>query len=39
MNIDEMNNFLSHGTFTGKVATVRADGRPHMAPCLVCVGR
>jgi PPOX class probable F420-dependent enzyme len=32
MNIDEMNNFLSHGTFTGKVATVRADGRPHIAP-------
>ncbi|MGA9841405.1 MAG: PPOX class F420-dependent oxidoreductase [Nitrososphaeraceae archaeon] len=32
MSMDEMNNFLRHGTFTGKVATVRADGRPHIAP-------
>lgn len=24
--------FLSHGTRTGKLATVRADGRPHLAP-------
>jgi PPOX class probable F420-dependent enzyme len=25
-------DFLSHGQRTGKVATVRADGRPHVAP-------
>lgn len=24
--------FLAHGTRTGKVATTRADGRPHVAP-------
>jgi len=32
MSIDELNHFLRHGTFTGKVATVRADGRPHISP-------
>ncbi len=25
-------SFLAHGTRTGKVATTRADGRPHVAP-------
>jgi PPOX class probable F420-dependent enzyme len=28
----EWRAFLSHGTRTGKLATVRADGRPHVAP-------
>ncbi|MFE9830730.1 PPOX class F420-dependent oxidoreductase [Streptomyces halstedii] len=29
---DEWRAFLSEGTRTGKVATVRADGSPHIAP-------
>jgi PPOX class probable F420-dependent enzyme len=29
---DELNEFLSAGTRTGKLATVRADGSPHVAP-------
>jgi PPOX class probable F420-dependent enzyme len=29
---EELNNFLSAGTRTGKLATVRADGSPHVAP-------
>jgi PPOX class probable F420-dependent enzyme len=29
---DELNRFLSFGTRTGKLATVRADGSPHIAP-------
>ena len=32
MSLDELNHFLRYGTFTCKVATVRADGRPHIAP-------
>lgn len=32
MTPDEVRAFLSHGTRTGKLATVRADGRPHVAP-------
>jgi PPOX class probable F420-dependent enzyme len=32
MSVDEARAFLSEGTRTGKVATVRADGRPHVAP-------
>jgi PPOX class probable F420-dependent enzyme len=32
MDEAEMLEFLSHGTRTGKLATVRADGRPHVAP-------
>jgi len=28
----ERRAFLLHGTRTGKLATVRADGRPHIAP-------
>lgn len=28
----EARDFLAHGTRTGKLATVRADGRPHVAP-------
>ncbi len=32
MNSDEIHHFLRRGTFTGKIATVRADGRPHLAP-------
>lgn len=28
----ERRTFLLHGTRTGKLATVRADGRPHIAP-------
>ena len=32
MSPDESRAFLLHGTRTGKVATTRADGRPHVAP-------
>ena len=32
MQPDEARAFLSEGTRTGKVATVRSDGRPHVAP-------
>jgi PPOX class probable F420-dependent enzyme len=32
MTDDEALAFLAHGTRTGKVATTRADGRPHVAP-------
>ena len=28
----EIRTFLTHGTRTGKLATVRANGRPHVAP-------
>lgn len=32
MNQEQIRAFLSAGYRTGKVATVRADGRPHVAP-------
>ena len=32
MTREEIRRFLSHGTFTGKLATVRKDGSPHVAP-------
>jgi PPOX class probable F420-dependent enzyme len=32
MTDDERRTFLSHGTRTGKLATVRVDGRPHVVP-------
>ncbi len=32
MNEDRWRPFLQHGTRTGKVATVRRDGRAHIAP-------
>jgi PPOX class probable F420-dependent enzyme len=32
MTADELNQFLSAGTRTGKLATMRADGSPHVAP-------
>jgi PPOX class probable F420-dependent enzyme len=32
MTDDEAMAFLAHGQRTGKVATTRADGRPHVAP-------
>lgn len=32
MSTAQAYEFLAHGTRTGKVATVRADGRPHVAP-------
>jgi PPOX class probable F420-dependent enzyme len=32
MTDDEVRTFLSTGTRTGKLATVRADGSPHVAP-------
>ncbi|MEU3760633.1 PPOX class F420-dependent oxidoreductase [Streptomyces albogriseolus] len=32
MTEEEWRAFVSHGTRTGKLATVRADGRPHLAP-------
>ncbi|TMC13129.1 MAG: PPOX class F420-dependent oxidoreductase [Chloroflexi bacterium] len=32
MNRDEWRSFLSEGTRTGKLATARRDGRPHVVP-------
>jgi PPOX class probable F420-dependent enzyme len=32
MTRDEWRAFVSHGTRTGKLATVRHDGRPHVVP-------
>ena len=32
MTTDECSDFLLHGTRTGKLATVRKDGRPHVVP-------
>ena len=32
MSDDERRDFLTDGTRTGKLATVRPDGRPHVAP-------
>ena len=32
MTIDEYKTFVTTGTRTGKVATVRKDGRPHVVP-------
>ena len=32
MSDEERRTFLMEGTRTGKLATVRADGRPHIAP-------
>jgi PPOX class probable F420-dependent enzyme len=32
MGDDERRAFLAHGTRTGKLATVRRDGRPHVQP-------
>ncbi len=32
MSRDEWLTFVQHGTRTGKLATVRADGSPHVAP-------
>ncbi len=32
MTKDECKKFLLHGTRTGKLATVRKDGRPHVVP-------
>lgn len=32
MTRDEWRAFVSHGTRTGKLATVRRDGRPHVVP-------
>jgi PPOX class probable F420-dependent enzyme len=32
MSRDELDEFLSAGTRTGKLATVQADGSPHVAP-------
>lgn len=32
MRPEEVRRFLAEGTRTGKLATVRADGRPHVAP-------
>jgi PPOX class probable F420-dependent enzyme len=32
MTSDERRAFLTYGTRTGKLATVRPDGRPHIAP-------
>jgi PPOX class probable F420-dependent enzyme len=32
MTPEQIREFLSHGRRTGKVATIRSDGRPHLAP-------
>ena len=32
MSIKETKRFLKQGTFTGKLATVKEDGSPHVVP-------
>ena len=32
MSKDELSSFLSQGTFTAKLATVKEDGGPHVVP-------
>jgi PPOX class probable F420-dependent enzyme len=32
MDEKEARDFLQHGTYTGKIATTRKDGRPHVVP-------
>lgn len=39
MSGDELNRFLSAGTRTGKLATTRADGSPHVAPVWFILDR
>jgi PPOX class probable F420-dependent enzyme len=39
MSGDELDRFLSAGSRTGKLATVRADGRPHVAPIWFILDR
>ena len=38
MTRDELRAFLLEGTRTAKLATVRADGRPHVAPVWFDLG-
>lgn len=35
MTLDEMNAFIQEGTRTAHLATVREDGRPHVAPVWI----
>jgi PPOX class probable F420-dependent enzyme len=39
MSGDELDRFLSAGTRTGKLATMRADGSPHVAPVWFILDR
>ena len=39
MSRDELDDFLSAGTRTGKLATVQADGSPHVAPIWFILDR
>jgi PPOX class probable F420-dependent enzyme len=39
MSRNELDRFLSAGTRTGKLATVRADGSPHVAPIWFILDR
>ena len=39
MSIKEIRKFLKQGTFTGKLATVKEDGSPHVVPIWFCIAR
>ena len=38
MTEGEWRAFVSHGTQTGKLATTRVDGRPHVVPIWFVLG-
>ena len=38
MSIKEIRRFLKQGTFTGKLATVKEDGSPHVVPIWFVLG-
>ncbi len=38
MSIKEIKRFLKQGTFTGKLATVKEDGSPHVVPIWFVLG-
>jgi PPOX class probable F420-dependent enzyme len=38
MSIKEIRRFLEQGTFTGKLATVKEDGSPHVVPIWFVLG-
>lgn len=38
MSIKEIKSFLKQGTFTGKLATVKEDGSPHVVPIWFVLG-
>ena len=39
MSKAQVARFLKQGTFTGKLATVKKDGSPHVVPIWFCSGK